>query len=106
MMKNFKINKENRGLNHSFFKSVKYVSLLFLCISFLWTGCELSRTVPLDDPLYRPQLLIHGMASPRSGAEVGIRYNEPLVEGKARSEEHTSELQSRGHLVCRLLLEK
>src|SRR6266508_3691479 len=26
--------------------------------------------------------------------------------GVARSEEHTSELQSRGHLVCRLLLEK
>src|SRR5437660_6151643 len=26
--------------------------------------------------------------------------------GLARSEEHTSELQSRGHLVCRLLLEK
>src|SRR5690625_6094675 len=28
------------------------------------------------------------------------------VRGDARSEEHTSELQSRGHLVCRLLLEK
>src|SRR5207253_7212054 len=28
------------------------------------------------------------------------------VEGTIRSEEHTSELQSRGHLVCRLLLEK
>src|SRR5690625_6293183 len=26
--------------------------------------------------------------------------------GESRSEEHTSELQSRGHLVCRLLLEK
>src|SRR5690625_2181943 len=26
--------------------------------------------------------------------------------GMQRSEEHTSELQSRGHLVCRLLLEK
>src|SRR5207253_8159933 len=26
--------------------------------------------------------------------------------GSTRSEEHTSELQSRGHLVCRLLLEK
>src|SRR5690625_6293668 len=26
--------------------------------------------------------------------------------GAGRSEEHTSELQSRGHLVCRLLLEK
>src|SRR5690625_686992 len=28
------------------------------------------------------------------------------AEAGARSEEHTSELQSRGHLVCRLLLEK
>src|SRR5690625_5379624 len=27
-------------------------------------------------------------------------------DGNGRSEEHTSELQSRGHLVCRLLLEK
>src|SRR5690625_5497200 len=29
-----------------------------------------------------------------------------LINEKKRSEEHTSELQSRGHLVCRLLLEK
>src|SRR5439155_5847283 len=28
------------------------------------------------------------------------------VRPASRSEEHTSELQSRGHLVCRLLLEK
>src|SRR2546422_1103541 len=28
------------------------------------------------------------------------------AQGAARSEEHTSELQSRLHLVCRLLLEK
>src|SRR5207253_10161683 len=28
------------------------------------------------------------------------------VHASYRSEEHTSELQSRGHLVCRLLLEK
>src|SRR5690625_3948066 len=32
-------------------------------------------------------------------------YFKMKEEGK-RSEEHTSELQSRGHLVCRLLLEK
>src|SRR5437660_5011456 len=32
-----------------------------------------------------------------SGVRAGVRQ---------RSEEHTSELQSRGHLVCRLLLEK
>src|SRR2546422_5698294 len=30
----------------------------------------------------------------------------PLFPTRARSEEHTSELQSRLHLVCRLLLEK
>src|SRR5690554_7270320 len=29
-----------------------------------------------------------------------------LIEALLRSEEHTSELQSRPHLVCRLLLEK
>src|SRR3989442_7369919 len=31
---------------------------------------------------------------------------EPAVRKSVRSEEHTSELQSRPHLVCRLLLEK
>src|SRR2546429_95450 len=35
----------------------------------------------------------------RLGKEIGVRM-------KTRSEEHTSELQSRLHLVCRLLLEK
>src|SRR5690625_1744475 len=36
-----------------------------------------------------------------------IRQAYKIVEnGFIRSEEHTSELQSRGHLVCRLLLEK
>src|SRR5690625_6183598 len=29
-----------------------------------------------------------------------------VLDARHRSEEHTSELQSRGHLVCRLLLEK
>src|SRR5207253_8521667 len=38
--------------------------------------------------------------SPRANAGTYDRY----LAG--RSEEHTSELQSRGHLVCRLLLEK
>src|SRR5690625_5778536 len=31
---------------------------------------------------------------------------QKMNEKLGRSEEHTSELQSRGHLVCRLLLEK
>src|SRR5690625_853249 len=39
-----------------------------------------------------------------SGASV-VTANKALLAAH-RSEEHTSELQSRGHLVCRLLLEK
>src|SRR5258708_25497107 len=38
-------------------------------------------------------------------AAYGHRGDRKLREGK-RSEEHTSELQSPDHLVCRLLLEK
>src|SRR5437870_6323477 len=39
---------------------------------------------------------------------VGVRSVMPAIAAcaRSRSEEHTSELQSRGHLVCRLLLEK
>src|SRR5207253_9514299 len=45
------------------------------------------------------------------GAVAGLSQRSSPVGGGAdagdgRSEEHTSELQSRGHLVCRLLLEK
>src|SRR5438876_8657160 len=36
----------------------------------------------------------------------GLGPGEPAREGTGRSEEHTSELQSPVHLVCRLLLEK
>src|SRR5687768_18136001 len=35
-----------------------------------------------------------------------VRVNDVQIIEAARSEEHTSELQSRLHLVCRLLLEK
>ena len=40
-----------------------------------------------------------------AAGEVGVVTSKKGV-GKTRSEEHTSELQSPGHLVCRLLLEK
>src|SRR5690625_6694331 len=36
-------------------------------------------------------------------AEMVIEKAKRLAELKKRSEEHTSELQSRGHIVCRLL---
>src|SRR3989442_6369853 len=43
-------------------------------------------------------VVLLAMASPAAGQEI-----RPTLD---RSEEHTSELQSRPHLVCRLLLEK
>src|SRR5690625_5430557 len=33
-----------------------------------------------------------------------LEHYQQLIKANERSEEHTSELQSRGHLVCRLLL--
>src|SRR5690625_589386 len=42
----------------------------------------------------------------RSNSVTILPGNGDGTFGEARSEEHTSELQSRGHLVCRLLLEK
>src|SRR5690625_498237 len=60
--------------------------------------------------------LLAGGLSVRTAADVfvanGVDQLQPAVLGASavagfgRSEEHTSELQSRGHLVCRLLLEK
>src|SRR5207253_5327875 len=45
-----------------------------------------------------------GRAALRGAGRAG---RKPRLNPKQlRSEEHTSELQSRGHLVCRLLLEK
>src|SRR5258708_17120049 len=50
-------------------------------------------------------LFVRDLARPRSKEEVDalVAKYAPLP---ARSEEHTSELQSPDHLVCRLLLEK
>src|SRR2546430_7963841 len=51
---------------------------------------------------------VHGCASVRLASACPIlRSHMPAPSGeRARSEEHTSELQSQSNLVCRLLLEK
>src|SRR2546429_1584257 len=59
-----------------------------------------------------PRLVIHTLADPAGllptvrSAVASLDANLPVFAVKTRSEEHTSELQSRLHLVCRLLLEK
>src|SRR2546422_1305940 len=52
----------------------------------------------------RPPAAHSGSSSPP--ARRRRRARPPPGAPRARSEEHTSELQSRLHLVCRLLLEK
>src|SRR5947209_17232388 len=53
--------------------------------------------------LFRSQLISH----PRRGDRAGCRHRANTSRDLLlRSEEHTSELQSRQYLVCRLLLEK
>src|SRR5690625_2492945 len=82
-------------------------------------GCENVHSIPA---VFLEHLLVGGIASlnpmsrPYLVQPFGRRIHNSdlahirmgLVDRKEvfRSEEHTSELQSRGHLVCRLLLEK
>src|SRR5690625_6093160 len=54
---------------------------------------------------------VETMEKSRSGARTSADFAKEMeavlsAVKASRSEEHTSELQSRGHLVCRLLLEK
>src|SRR5690554_306072 len=48
----------------------------------------------------------YGFELPSHDPEELRPYLQVMPDTPARSEEHTSELQSRPHLVCRLLLEK
>src|SRR5207253_10741594 len=69
-----------------------------------------------DNPAQRLQPFVFGLINfvvlrheqPNELAAEFGKWHAQLSErvGETRSEEHTSELQSRGHLVCRLLLEK
>src|SRR5690625_5593762 len=65
---------------------------------------------------YRPRLISKGIerssftvlekSLPKDSGFTEISSIMVLPAVNFRSEEHTSELQSRGHLVCRLLLDK
>src|SRR5690625_5611020 len=52
------------------------------------------------------EAMAHGLPSVVADCLPGALQFIRDGENGLRSEEHTSELQSRGHLVCRLLLEK
>src|SRR5439155_8969588 len=64
------------------------------------------RPAPLIEVLTtdhaRVREALANLPPPRGGCD----WPAAVEQACKRSEEHTSELQSRGHLVCRLLLEK
>src|SRR2546429_9651162 len=87
-----------------------YTHVFFLFFFFNDTATTEIYTLSLHDalPISPRPAARHGSGrGPHSptGLERG-RADRPAQWDYVRSEEHTSELQSRLHLVCRLLLEK
>src|SRR5690554_93579 len=54
----------------------------------------------------KPRFVAGSIGPTNRTASLSPDVNKPDFRNVTRSEEHTSELQSRPHLVCRLLLEK
>src|SRR5207253_5605186 len=68
------------------------------------TCTDTQLVVPNDsDIVQRRNYVLDQMQQPGGTPLTGDQLTP--ADFQARSEEHTSELQSRGHLVCRLLLE-
>src|SRR3712207_8050522 len=82
-------------------------STLFPYTTLFRSGAA-ARAVRRDAVVLDEQALaVHLLERPPDALDVG-RVHRPVGRGHVdpRSEEHTSELQSRQYLVCRLLLEK
>src|SRR5256884_2641777 len=84
------------------------VFLLWMRYGSLSVDMSNQPNFALPDSTSRAQSLIRPLtrqtAAPWSA--ISLRLISGVSSGQKRSEEHTSELQSRLHLVCRLLLEK
>src|SRR6266511_5596619 len=74
---------------------------MFFCVLFLFFFFLMIRRPPRSTLFPYTTLIRSGVCSPYSESSSTIVWN-----AYPRSEEHTSELQSRENIVCRLLLEK
>src|SRR5207253_5960639 len=73
--------------------------------TFCWQGHDYTAAVELV--IHVPRQTNIKLESYKPEIKIaGIQGDIRVKSYKSRSEEHTSELQSRGQLVCRLLLEK
>src|SRR5205814_9111636 len=73
---------------------------------FPYTTLFRSRRIPRPLALHRERHLLHRAGTRAHLRLSGRRPHRAVGSRRVRSEEHTSELQSLRHLVCRLLLEK
>src|SRR5258707_15506584 len=93
--------------SNSFIHSNKNLSIISKLISRLFFFFFLNNTAPTEIysfPL--PPALPISDPHPKPPLGSGRALHASLRPAPPRSEEHTSELQSRQYLVCRLLLEK
>src|SRR5437870_11172748 len=81
-----------------------FVSLPFYLPVFLFFFLMIPR--PPRSTLFPYTTLFRSQQRQRAHLPFDHAIGHWLDRNVLRSEEHTSELQSRGHLVCRLLLEK
>src|SRR5258708_30598714 len=72
--------------------------------STLFPYTTLFRSILVNHPHQEMRSVFHGSLHCRRAFRQGRNFVRPV--DRMRSEEHTSELQSPDHLVCRLLLEK
>src|SRR5690625_6621151 len=80
-----------------------------VCSSTVFAACVMSDTDSRNASSISSELTVIVRGNPLTISRPRIEissFRAPLNTVATRSEEHTSELQSRGHLVCRLLLEK
>src|SRR6266498_4799553 len=77
-------------------------------LSVLALGCSRDHRTPLVvySPHGRDLLTLFELRFEALHPDIDVRWLDMGSQDVYRSEEHTSELQSRPHLVCRLLLEK
>src|SRR5690625_905538 len=97
---------------------VSFLTITFLCLTSTSVNAQMFSIDTAEQTQSRPAMF-------RTTAGVGLSFASFTFQGddsyesdlefnnnlininfSTRSDEHTSELQSRGHLVCRLLLEK
>src|SRR5690625_6609470 len=90
-VKSTKVETGTWPMNSTMPKTARRISIPGTAVRFAVPGCCACEPLLPGGRVSRRRLALSTRVIPASAA---------------RSEEHTSELQSRGHLVCRLLLEK